>query len=565
MGEDAKTLVYMCVSHNRFYLNLLRLLMATVRLNVSNLDKYTFLVMTSADFKDEVDAISALVGIPIRVHVFDIQSVFHSAAAKCRIYEYPAIDEFSQVLYLDTDILIEKDFGDIFTDLPTEDKVYGIEDGILSHPGNGGWYFTPDICQTPETTPAINTGVLAFRNTPTMRSVFEECCDFMFSEEKKGGDMPCCLEQPFINFVFYKRGCLDSQYIKRFVTLGEPRTGDPVNHIIHFFARIGDGKGKFKRMCTYLSEKYEKSLVIKRITSPINDKSFEWVRGSEKYITFHDNETVVTPWGRGEYSWRYAGGDAVALMVKFGGFSHYWQFLDSSSYITVRIGDCNVVSGTQKKKTPVEDEYDSHDTEKQLMLSDIKELVMQSGVLLEGNAFYKHATLNEWDALYSKQVNLFWCGKQVKTRICEIGFNAGHSAMLMLMGRDKTELDFTIFDIGWHPYTKPCMDYIKSKYPHVKFTYIEGDSTKTMPMWIEGNEASYDVIHVDGGHDKHCITNDMKNADVLLKHGGIMIVDDTYTSIINDQVELYIATKGYCEVELLKTQGYTHRIIMKLV
>ena len=57
----------------------------------------------------------------------------------------------------------------------------------------------------------------------------------------------------------------------------------------------------------------------------------------------------------------------------------------------------------------------------------------------------------------------------------------------------------------------------------------------------------------------------MKNADRLLKSGGLMIVDDTYDAIINSYVELYISTRGYSEVELMKTQGYTHRIIMKLV
>jgi len=557
MGEDV--LVYMVVFHNRFYLNLLRLMMATVRLNVSNLEKYTFLVMTSADFKSEVDAISALVGIPIRVHVLDIHSFFHSAAAKCRIYEYPAIDEFSKVIYLDTDILIEKDIGDILADLPAEDKVYAIEDGVLSHPGNGGWYFTPETCASPEDTPAVNTGVLAFRNTPHIRSVFEECCEFMFSEEKKGGDMPCCLEQPFINFIFYKRGSLDSQYMKRFVSLGEPSASEHSKHIVHFFSPIGDGHGKFKRMCAFVTEKLSDKRALGDNTD-VNGKSFEWVNGSGKYVTFCENGKLETPWGGGTYEMCEDG-----LFACFGGFRHYWRFLDSSSYLTIRIGDCNIVSGSQKKKSAFELEYDSHDIEKAEMLSDIKEIVTQSGVMLEGNAFYKHATFDAWDALYAKQVNLFWCGKQANARICEIGFNAGHSAMLLLMGRDKTEIDFTIFDIGWHPYTKPCLEYIKSKYSHVKFTYIEGDSTKTVPLWLDGNEGSYDVVHVDGGHNEHCVSNDMKNADVLLKSGGLMIVDDTYDAIINSYVDLYISTKGYREVELLKTQGYTHRIIVKLV
>lgn len=144
--------------------------------------------------------------------------------------------------------------------------------------------------------------------------------------------------------------------------------------------------------------------------------------------------------------------------------------------------------------------------EKQQMLDDIKQIVVSTNASLEGKSFYVHATLDIYSDLYIKQLNLFWCGKQGLTRISEIGFNAGHSSMLMLLGRDKTSLDFTVFDIGLHPYTKPCLNYIKSKFPHIKFEYIEGDSTLTMPKWIESNPSLsgvYDVVHADGGIHRH--------------------------------------------------------------
>ena len=569
MGDS--TLVYMCVFYNRFYLKLLKLLMSSVRLNVPHLERYTFLVLTSADFKDEVDSISALVGIPIRVHILDIHSFFHSAAAKCRIYEYPSVDDFSQILYIDTDILVLKDLADIFAGIPADsEKIYGIEDGILSHPGNGGWYFTPEICASPSNTPAVNTGVLAFRNTPHIRSVFEECCDFMFSTEKKGGDMPCCLEQPFINFIFYKRGSIDSQLMKRFVSLGEPK-GEPLC-MVHFLAPIGDGQGKFKRMCAYMSDRLANSGPISGNRDLIlKNKSFEWVHESGKFVTFREGGKVETPWGGGDYAWCDSrnGLETAGLFVNFGGCRHYWQFFgDSKFYITARIGDCNIVSGSQRQKTQNEVDYDVCEPEKERMLADIKDIVVKSGDSLEGNSFYVHGTTTIYEALYNKQVNLFWSGRRAETRICEIGFNAGHSVMLMLMGREKTGLDFTVFDIGRHAYTKPCLEYIKDTYPHVCFEYIEGDSAQTMTEWIAANPSvvgTYDVVHVDGGHTEHCISHDMKNADALLKPGGIMIVDDTYDSIINSYVNLYISTKGYMELHLLETVGYTHRIIVKLV
>jgi len=212
-------------------------------------------------------------------------------------------------------------------------------------------------------------------------------------------------------------------------------------------------------------------------------------------------------------------------------------------------------------------EYEKCSSEKNKLLDGIKQIVIDSNVLLEGNSFYIHGSLNIYPDLYSKQLNLFWCGKQASTKICEIGFNAGHSSMLMLLGRDKTPLDFTIFDIGYHTYTKPCIDYIKSQFQHINFEYIEGDSTLTMPEWIVKNKAmlkQYDIVHVDGGHTEYCIFNDMKNANLLVRVGGILIIDDTNFEYINEYVDIYLSSGKYREMDIIKTIGYPHRIIQKI-
>jgi hypothetical protein len=214
----------------------------------------------------------------------------------------------------------------------------------------------------------------------------------------------------------------------------------------------------------------------------------------------------------------------------------------------------------------IQQEYESKNAEKQKYLDDLRTVVINSNELLEGNCFYYHTTIQIYPELYTKQLNLFWCGKQAVTRICEIGFNAGHSCMLFLLGRDKTPLDFTIFDIGHHRYTRPAVEYIQQQFPHVNFEYVEGDSTVIMPEWIDRHPelvGKYDVVHVDGGHSEHCIANDMKNTDLIVKPGGIVIVDDTYNSVINGYVDLYLSSGNYVELGVLQTYGYSHRIIQK--
>jgi hypothetical protein len=212
-------------------------------------------------------------------------------------------------------------------------------------------------------------------------------------------------------------------------------------------------------------------------------------------------------------------------------------------------------------------EYENKNDEKQMYLDDLKNIIIKSNILFEGSCFYHNHTLSILPELHSKQLNLFWCGKQAVENICEIGFNAGHSTMVMLLGRTNTPLNFTIFDIGRHSYTKPSFEYIKSKFSHVNFEYIEGDSTIMMPEWINNNSElmyKYDVVHINGGRTQHCVSNDMKNSDLLVKTNGLVIVDDTNCEQINECVNLYISTGNYVEIYLLPTYCHPHRVIKKI-
>ena len=209
-------------------------------------------------------------------------------------------------------------------------------------------------------------------------------------------------------------------------------------------------------------------------------------------------------------------------------------------------------------------EYAERYPEMLIYLEDLKQIILEHipETEFEGNSFYHHQSIREYPELYNKQLNLFWCGKQAPARICEIGFNAGHSAMLLLLASSATT--FTVFDIGHHRYTQPCLNYIEHIFPHVAFEYIVGDSTLTMPTQMEGRQETYDLVHVDGGHSEFCATSDMKHADILLKPSGIMVVDDTDAPQINGLVNLYLASGKYEVVNVLKTFGYPHRVIRKI-
>ena len=211
--------------------------------------------------------------------------------------------------------------------------------------------------------------------------------------------------------------------------------------------------------------------------------------------------------------------------------------------------------------------YESKHNDMQLHLNELAKLISSSGKQLEGNAFYKHNTMELYDVLVPKQMNLLWAGSEVKTRMCEIGFNAGHSALLFLLSNQTTPIEFTVFDIGQHAYTTPCLRYMQTAFPNVTFEYIEGNSIVKLPEWTAKNSQfmeSYDLVHVDGGHSELCAKNDLKNATKLVAPGGLLVIDDTNYHYINHFVDMYIRLGDFEEVSIFPTCGYPHRILRKV-
>ena len=202
----------------------------------------------------------------------------------------------------------------------------------------------------------------------------------------------------------------------------------------------------------------------------------------------------------------------------------------------------------------------------QLTLDDIENIVQFSNNF-EGNCFYTNKTFERNPKLINKQANLYWLGCNNYINICEIGFNAGHSALLLLLGNMSSKITFTVFDINSHIYMLKCYDYIKCKFPHVCFELIEGDSVVTIPEWIQKNNKYeiYDIVHVDGGHALEIIQNDFANSVKLLKKDGIVIIDDVQKKHIDELVNIYIQSGVFEELPMLETIFYPHRILKKRI
>ncbi len=195
----------------------------------------------------------------------------------------------------------------------------------------------------------------------------------------------------------------------------------------------------------------------------------------------------------------------------------------------------------------------------------LTEVARLTGDNLEGNCFTNHQTTERNEGMLSKRINLMEVARHGKT-ILELGFNAGHSALLFLLGC-QPDAEITFLDIGGHPYVLPCLEYLKRVSSSIKRNMIIGNSLHLLPKMVlkEGQKEKYDIIHMDGGHANECVINDLIFLYMLLKPGGYLIVDDA-DGFILEQVRNFVSL-GLVEVEMnqFATEVYPHIIVKKVV
>mmetsp|Transcript_16888 Transcript_16888/g.36563 ORF Transcript_16888/g.36563 Transcript_16888/m.36563 type:complete len:309 (-) Transcript_16888:900-1826(-) len=106
--------------------------------------------------------------------------------------------------------------------------------------------------------------------------------------------------------------------------------------------------------------------------------------------------------------------------------------------------------------------------------------------------------------------------------VCEIGFNAGHSATLFL--DSIPHATFYEFDLGDFPWALSNSKLIKGTYG-ARFNYIKGDSHVTIPEFAK-NGTKCDVIFVDGAKGEGARRNDVLNVAKHLAHQDTFVFGD---------------------------------------
>lgn len=179
------------------------------------------------------------------------------------------------------------------------------------------------------------------------------------------------------------------------------------------------------------------------------------------------------------------------------------------------------------------------------ILEELNAAVLASGARMEGNLFYLHRQEIISDERPNpkrthKRVN-FYSAARSKQRILEVGFNAGHSALLALSANDDAV--YHGVDIFQNKYTEECARVMKRWFGD-RFIISRGDSRDVLPaMYLEG-VVGFDLVHIDGGHGSNVCIADMANGIRLVAKDALLMLDDTGVERIRTIFESF-CNKGF--------------------
>lgn len=192
-------------------------------------------------------------------------------------------------------------------------------------------------------------------------------------------------------------------------------------------------------------------------------------------------------------------------------------------------------------------------------IQNITEILLNVGERIEGNLICDISPTNwtfEHNISKIKNIQRLCKGKK---KIVEIGVNACHSLILMLL--ENPTADYLLFDLNYHRYTEPTISYVKKAFPQANINIIYGDSTQTITKYIVDNAGelnTYDLIHLDGGHTEDIFSIDYNNSKRLIKRDGIVIFDDYDYADIKTFIDAKVNQKEIIEYDdaIIKTSKH---------
>ncbi len=183
-------------------------------------------------------------------------------------------------------------------------------------------------------------------------------------------------------------------------------------------------------------------------------------------------------------------------------------------------------------------------------LEKLNAIIRATGEQLEGNLFYHHRSpefIDIPDATRRHKRMAFAAFAMAGDRLLEVGFNAGHSALLALTANPR--LVYSGIDIGVHRYTRPCFDYLRSVFG-ARIDLRIGSSEDVLPLYATQRPRRWQRLHIDGGHKIEIAYRDLVLACRVVGQGGLILLDDVNAKSVRAAGNMLLM-EGRCTLQRL--------------
>jgi lipopolysaccharide biosynthesis glycosyltransferase len=169
----------------------------------SKIDSFDILILTNENMRAEVEELSRKLKINIKIQTFDFKTIFQAACARLFIFDYPEIDHYEKIIYVDADSIFIKDPVTIF-DAIQEDLVYVLGEGNILCDAEywGRSLFLKENAQYVDRE-GLSSCVLGFKNIPAIKKMFIKTKQAFYLDMYQ--NKLRFYDQPFLNFYFIYR------------------------------------------------------------------------------------------------------------------------------------------------------------------------------------------------------------------------------------------------------------------------------------------------------------------------------------------------------------------------
>lgn len=237
-------LIYTCCFFQETYVDIVSNLLNTLRNTGSSVD---FLIYTTTEYKELIKQKCA--NLPNNLLFFEknfYKTMNQARISKMDIFDYPDIEKYEKILYVDADSMFLKDPLPIFESIQ-EDLVHVVGEGTIM---NEGEYWGRSLFLKEDSSYADREGLggfaLGFKNIQTIKKMFIKIKQSfyldMYQNKLKFYD------QPFLNFFLIQNKMCNTEILKPFIK-SRPPVEDAIRDnvfIVHFAGCPGHGNIKLE-------------------------------------------------------------------------------------------------------------------------------------------------------------------------------------------------------------------------------------------------------------------------------------------------------------------------------